>query len=208
MKKVFLVIVACAFAFIGAYAQNSEVEAVNQLTKAEQFKLRSSLIKESTIYEDKSSGMKLYAKLFTDLKSGEQLAALEFWPTLGKALTSGNFTPLGYLDMDKIDDLLLALETILTEYNNTDKKEACSITYTSPGGIDASYYSNFVASSLSFSGGPAVVFRKKWFKTDEYGTQTAIYSEGTTNCPIKSLPKLIDSIKEAQAIANKALEKK
>ena len=49
---------------------------------------------------------------------------------------------------------------------------------------------------------------KKWFKVDEYGAQTAVYSEGTTNCPIKDLPKLINSIKEAQTIANQALEKK
>ena len=209
MKKVFLTIVACAFSFVGAYAQNSEVEAVNQLTKAEQFKAKNNFVKEATIYEDKNSGVRLFAKLFTDLKSGEQLAALEFWPTLGKALTTGSLAPLGYLDMDQVDDLLLALETILTENNNADKKVVFTITYTAPGGIDVIYDSHFLASSVSFSAAaPTVIFRKKWFKADEYGVQTAVYSEGTTNCHIKDLPKLIGSIKEAQAIANQALEKK
>lgn len=209
MKKVFLLLVACAFTFIGAHAQNSEVERVNQLTKAEQFKANNSFIKEATIYEDKNSGVRLFAKLFTDLKSGEQLAALEFWPTLGKALTTGNAAPLGYLDMDKVDDILLALETILTEANNADKRVIFTITYTAPGGIDVIYDSHFIASAVSLAAAaPTVIFRKKWFKVDEYGAQTAVYSEGTTNCPIKDLPKLINSIKEAQTIANQALEKK
>ena len=209
MKKVFLTIVACAFSFVGAYAQNSDVERANQLTKAEQFKTKNSFVKETTIYEDKNSGVRLFAKLFTDLKSGEQLAALEFWPTLGKALTTGNLAPLGYLDMDKVDDLLLALETILTEANNADKRVVFTITYTAPGGIDVIYDSHFLASAVSFAAAaPTVIFRKKWFKVDEYGAQTAVYSEGTTNCSIKDLPKLINSIKEAQTIANQSLEKK
>jgi hypothetical protein len=196
MKKAFLLIVACTFAFVGAYAQNSEVETVNQLTKAEQFKANNSFVKEATIYEDKNSGMKLYAKLFTDLNSGEQLAALEFWPTIGsKLLTGGVVTPLGYLDMDQIDDLLLALEMILKESSNTDKKESYSITYTAPGGIDV-FYTNALAGS-AFSTPGVVVFRKKWHHLNEYGVQTISYSEGTTNCGIKNLPKLIAAIREA-----------
>ena len=206
MKRVFLTIVACAFAFVCAQAQNSDVERVNQLTKAEQFKANNSFIKEATIYEDKKSGMKLYAKLFTDLKSGEQLAALEFWPTVGsKLLAGGLVTPLGYLDMDKVDDLLLALETILAESNKTDRKDSYSITYTAYGGIDVLYYNDPV---LAIGTPGLVVFRKKWFKADEYGVQTSVYSEGTTSCSIKALPNLIASIKEAKTIANQALEKK
>lgn len=205
MKKVFLTIVACAFSFVGAYAQNSDVERANQLTKAEQFKANNSFVKESTIYTDKNSGLKLFAKLFTNLKSGEQLAALEFWPTVGNLLLAGGVPgPLGYLDMDQVDDLLLALETILAESNKTDKKENYTITYSAPGGIDVLYYNNYMATGSV----GLVVFRKKWFKLDEYGVQTSVYSEASTNCPVKVLPKLIDSIKEAQTIANQALEKK
>lgn len=201
MKKAFLLIFACTFAFVGAYAQNSEVETVNQLTKAEQFKANNSFIKETTIYEDKNSGMKLYAKLFTDLNSGEQLTALEFWPTIGsKLLTGGVVAPLGYLDMDQIDDLLLALEMILKESSNTDERVSYSITYTAPGGIDVFYLDEGLIGAPDL-----VVFRKKWFHANEYGEQTAIYSEASTSCSIKALPKLIASIKEAQAIAKQAL---
>ena len=205
MKKAFLLIVACTFALVSAHAQTSEVEAKSQLTKAEQFKANNSFVKETTIYEDKQSGMKLYAKLFTDLNSGEQLAALEFWPTVGsKLLTGGLVTPLGYLDMDQIDDLLLALETILTEYNNAGKRDSYSITYTAPGGIDV-YFLRDINTGLSIQG--VVVFRKKWFHLNEYGVQTCSYSEASTSCAIKDLPKLITVIKEAQTIANQSLVK-
>lgn len=205
MKKAFLLMVACTFAFVSAYAQTSEVEASSQLTKAEQFKANNTFVKETTIYEDKQSGMKLYAKLFTDLNSGEQLAALEIWPTVGKSLMTGTLTPLGYLDMDQIDDLLLALETILTESENVDQKQISTITYTAPGGIDV-FYTNALAGS-AFSTPGVVVFRKKWHHLNEYGVQTISYSEGTTNCGIKNLPKLIAAIKEAQGIANQSLVK-
>ena len=42
MKKTFLLIVACFFAFATVQAQSSEVEATTQLTKAEQFKTKNS----------------------------------------------------------------------------------------------------------------------------------------------------------------------
>jgi hypothetical protein len=135
---------------------------------------------------------------------------LEFWPTLGQKLLTGGLmnatggvtspvlAPLGYLDMDQVDDLLLALETISTEYNNADKKDKFSITYTAPGGIDVFFVKEF----------STVTFRKKWHKTDEYGKQTVVYSEATSSLIVTNLPKLIASIKEAQVIAKQALEKK
>jgi hypothetical protein len=207
MKKAFLLIVACTFAFVSAYAQTSAVEAVSQLTKAEQFKAKNSFVKETTIYEDKQSGMKLYAKLFTDLNSGEQLTALEIWPTVGsKLLTGGNISPLGYLDMDQIDDLLLALETILSEAKAADQKQMSTITYTANGGIDV-FFTNAISGS-AFGGTPGVVvFRKKWYHLNEYGVQTISYSEATTDCSIKNLPKLIAAVKEAQTIAKQSLGK-
>ena len=42
MKKTFLLIVACVFAFATVQAQSSEVEATTQQTKAEQFKQKNS----------------------------------------------------------------------------------------------------------------------------------------------------------------------
>ena len=203
MKKAFLLIVACTFAFVSANAQTSAVEAASQLTKAEQFKANNSFIKETEIYKFSETGVKVFAKLFTDLKSGEQLAALEFHPsTLVKALSGGLAQPLGYLDMDQVDDLLLALETITKEAANSDKKEKFTISYTAPGGIDVFYVTDFPGQPA-----PIVIFRKKWFAIDDYGVQTSIYSEGMSILPIKSLTGFISSLKEAQTIANQSLGK-
>ena len=203
MKKTFLLIVACTFAFVSANAQTSAVEAASQLTKAEQFKANNSFIKETEIYKFSETGVKVFAKLFTDLKSGEQLAALEFHPsTLVKALSGGLAQPLGYLDMDQVDDLLLALETITKEAANSDKKEKFTISYTAPGGIDVFYVTDFPGQPA-----PIVIFRKKWFAIDDYGVQTSVYSEGMSILPIKSLTGFISSLKEAQTIANQSLGK-
>lgn len=203
MKKAFLLMVACTFAFVSAYAQTSAVEAASQLTKAEQFKANNSFIKETEIYKFSETGVKVFAKLFTDLKSGEQLAALEFHPsTLVKALSGGLAQPLGYLDMDQVDDLLLALETISKEASNSDKKDKFTITYTAPGGIDVFYVTDFPGQPA-----PIVIFRKKWFAIDDYGVQTSVYSEGMSMLPIKSLTSFISSLKEAQTIANQSLGK-
>lgn len=203
MKKAFLLMVACTFAFVSAYAQISEVEASSQLTKAEQFKANNSFVKETEIYKFSETGIKVFAKLFTDLKSGEQLAALEFHPsTFVKAVSGGLAQPLGYLDMDQVDDLLLALETISKEAASSDKKEKFTISYTAPGGIDAFYITDFPGQPA-----PIVIFRKKWFAIDDYGVQTSVYSEGMSILPIKSLTSFIASLKEAQTIANQSLGK-
>ena len=50
-------------------------------------------------------------------------------------------------------------------------------------------------------------FRKKWFKIDEYGQQTCVYSEGNVATTMSKLPEIIAGIKEAQQIANQALSK-
>ena len=193
----------CTFAFVSAYAQTSAVEAVSQLTKAEQFKAKNNFIKETEIYKFSEPGIKVFAKLFTDLKSGEQLAALEFHPSaLVKALSGGLAQPLGYLDMDQVDDLLLALETISKEAANSDKKDKFTISYTAPGGIDVFYVTDFPGQPA-----PIVIFRKKWFALDDYGVQTSVYSEGMSILPIKSLTSFISSVKEAQTIAKQSLGK-
>lgn len=203
MKKAFLLMMVCTFAFVSAYAQTSAVEAVSQLTKAEQFKAKNNFIKETEIYKFSEPGIKVFAKLFTDLKSGEQLAALEFHPSaLVKALSGGLAQPLGYLDMDQVDDLLLALETISKEAANSDKKDKFTISYTAPGGIDVFYVTDFPGQPA-----PIVIFRKKWFALDDYGVQTSVYSEGMSILPIKSLTSFISSVKEAQTIAKQSLGK-
>ncbi len=205
MKKTFLLIVACVFAFTTVQAQSSEVEATTQLTKAEQFKQKNSFIKEDKIYKYKGQGVQLFAKLFTDLKTGEQLVALEFHPTAGQqimnSMTGVISQPLGYLDMEAIDDLILALEMIVETEQTSDKKDEYSITYMAPGGIDVFFD--------KYEGNPygSCTLRKKWYSIDDYGMQTTNYSEGWIFTTGPALPKLISAIKEAQAIANQALAK-
>ena len=203
MKKTILLVVACIFAF-SAYSQNSEVETVNQLTKAEQFKANNGLVKEAEIYKfSEASQIKVFAKLFTDLENGDQIAALEFHPsTLVKALSGGLAQPLGYLDMDQIDDLILALEKMLDEHNKAAKKDKFTISYTAPGGIDAYYVSDFPGQPA-----PIVLFRKKWFSINDYGVQVCNYSDAIAILPIKNLSGFIASLKEAQVIAKQALGK-
>lgn len=200
MKKVFLLIVSCIFVF-SAYSQDSEVEAVNKLTKAEQFMKDNSFIKEIEFYKETEQGIKMYAKLFVDLISGEKLAALEFHPSLlVKALSNGLAQPLGYLDMEQVDDLLLALETIQKEANDKGKKDKFTITYTAPGGVDILYVTDYPGQIT-----PIVLLRRKYYSTDAYGRTTAMYSEAASILPIKGLPKFISSVREAQMIANQSL---
>lgn len=205
MKKFILLIVACVFAFATVQAQSSKVEATTQLTKAEKFKAENSFIREDIIYKYKGQGVELYAVLFTDLKSNEQITALEFQATAGQQMNnyySGlgvTSKTLGYVDLEEIDNLLLALETISNESNNADKKDDFSITYTAPGGIDVYFWKNG-SSSLCY-------LRKKWYYLDDYGIQTSKYSEGNITIVPTVLPKLISSIKEAQIIASQALAK-
>lgn len=198
MKKSILLIVACVFAFATIQAQSSEVEATTQLTKAEQFKVSSSIVKEDKIYRYNGYGVELFVKLFTNLKTGEQLVALEIWPSTGQKLL-GITAPLGYLDIEDVDDLILALESITENFNNSEKKQDFSITYTAPGGIDV-FFEKEGAKSLCY-------LRKKWYSVDDYGIQTCNYSTGCAILHVTTLPQLISSIKEAQAIANQALAK-
>lgn len=204
MKKTFLLIVACVFAFTTVHAQSSEVEATTKLTKAEQFKVKSDFIMEDLIYKYQGQGVRLFAKLFVDLKTGEQLTALEFYPSAGQQLVNAMFTntvsePLGYLDMDAIDDLLLALETIVEIDKTSNKQNEFSLTYMTPNGIDV-FFNRYEGNAYG-----TCTFRKKWYSIDDYGIQTAKYSEGWINITVSALPKLISSIREAQIVCEKEL---
>ncbi len=199
MKKTFLLIVACVFAFATIQAQSSEVEATTQLTKAEQFLAKTTLVKEDCIYKDKAGGLVIAVKVFTDLKTDEKIAALEFAPTVGNALLTAQVGGipgrLGYIDMEHVDDLLLALETILAETNNSSRKDEYSIVYTSPNGIDVRC--DFIGGGI-ISG--MIVFSRKSHYINEYGIWTE-YIAGQASMDIKRLSKIINDIKEAKSVA-------
>lgn len=199
MKKAFLLVVACAFTFVSAQAQSSEVEAVSQTTKTEQFKTNCSFLKETLIGEFREGGVQILTILYTDLKTGNELVGLEFrsYATLLNGV--GIPESLGYLDADQVNDFLLALETMLDETKNAGKKEQSAISYTAPSGIDAHSY--------SLNGVQYVGFRKKWITTNEFGVRQYTYTQNPPFMTINKLAKLISSIKEAQTIAEQYLNK-
>ncbi len=199
MKKTLLLVVACAFTFVSAQAQSSEVEAISQKTKTEQFKTNCSFLKETYIGDFKEGGVRVLTILYTDLKTGDELVGLEFQSYA--TLLNGVGTPenLGYLDADQVNDFLLALETMLNESQNADKKTQIAISYTAPGGIDAHAY--------SLNGVQFIGFRKKWLTTNEFGLQQYTYTQNPPFMTINKLAKLISSIKEAQTIAEQYLNK-
>lgn len=199
MKKAFLLVVACAFTFVSAQAQSSEVEAVSQTTKTEQFKTNCSFLKETLIGEFREGGVQILTILYTDLKTGNELVGLEF-RSYGTLLNGvGIPESLGYLDADQVNDFLLALETMLDETKNAGKKEQSAISYTAPSGIDAHSY--------SLNGVQYVGFRKKWITTNEFGVRQYTYTQNPPFMTINKLAKLISSIKEAQTIAEQYLNK-
>ena len=199
MKKVILLVVACVFAFVSVQAQSSEVEAVSQITQTEQFKTNCSFLKETLIGEFKEGGVRISTILYTDLKTGNELVGIEFQSYA--TLLNGVGIPenLGYLDADQVNDFLLALETMLNEAQNTNRKEQCAISYTAPSGIDAHLY--------SLNGAQFVGFRKKWITTNQFGVQQYTYTQNPPFMSINKLAKLISSIKEAQIITEQYLNK-
>lgn len=225
MKKSLILFVVCSLTFATVYAQKSEAEILFQTTKTEQFLKNGSFIKEEQIFSCDgggllTGGLEILVKVFTDLKTGEQIAALEFWPqTLKKlaaaldVLSLGNEgtktliesrEPLGYLDMEYVEDFVLALEKIQEEANNSSKKDIFSISYTAPGGIDI-YFASGIKEGFLDPAKQQLLFRKKWYSTNEYGIKTN-YSTSSGVLEVNALKKLIPAIKEAQAIAKQTLE--
>lgn len=198
MKKAFLLIVACTFAFVSAHAQSSDVETISQTTKTEQFKTNCSFLKETVIGEFREGGVRIVTMLYTDLKTGNELVGMEF-QSYG-TLLNGVGTPenLGYLDFDQIDDLTFALERILEESKSNDKKDLCAIHYTTASGIDVHYY--------SIKGVQYVGFRKRWLTTNEFGVQSYAYTQNPPIMGIGKLKDLVSEIKESQLIGKQYIK--
>ena len=223
MKKVFLAVALTTLLLCNANAQNSEIEAAMQETKAEQFLKENSFVREDQITSYVGKGLEVYAKIFTDLTSGKRIAALEFFTqnqrlagtlaNVGSALFGGDGNvasaedmapkPLGYLDMDNVQDLITALENIVLTANNASKKDIFSINYTAPGGIDV-YFSQGIKDMWGVKGDAAVFFRKKWYGINEYGVHSVQYTR-TEGIKIENIAKLIPIIKDAKIIAEKEL---
>lgn len=206
MKKTFLVLATLLLSYMGANAQQSEVEIANQETKTEKFLKECNFVREDQITSYKGKGLEIYGKIFTDLKSGKQVAAIEFF-VKRKVFGQGEdlaAKPLGYLDIEHADDLITALEQILAMANNASKKDAYSISYTAPGGIDV-YFSQGIKLMVGAETDPMVYFRKKWYGINEYGTRSVHYVD-TEGTKVESLTKIIPVIKETKLIAAKEVK--
>ena len=206
-----------------ANAQNSDVEIAMQETKTEKFLKECNFVREDQISSYVGKGLEVYGKIFTDLTTGKQIAALEFYTqnqrlagtlaNVGSALLGGDGNvasaedmaprPLGYLDMENVQDLLTALEGIVTSAHNSSKKDIFSINYTAPGGIDV-YFSQGIKDIWGVKGDAVVFFRKKWYGINEYGVRSVQYTR-TEGIKIENIAKLIPIIKDAKIIAEKEL---
>lgn len=224
MKKVFLAVALTTLLLCNTNAQNSDVEIAMQETKTEKFLKENGFVREDQITSYVGKGIEVYGKIFTDLRTGKQIAALEFFTqnqrlagtlaNVGAALLggSGNVAseeemaprPLGYLDMENVQDLIAALEDIVTSANNSSKKDAFSISYTAPGGIDV-YFSQGIKDIWGVKGDASVFFRKKWYGINEHGVRTVQYTR-TEGIKIENIAKLIPIIKDAQTIASKQVK--
>ena len=226
MKNVFLAVAMTTLLLCNTNAQNSEIEAAMQETKAEQFLKEHSFVREDQISSYVGKGIEVYAKIFTDLTSGQRIAALEFFTqNQAAAGTAMNIVaslasedgkskqvvseeemapkPLGYLDMDYVGDLITALEQIVSIANNASKKDVFSISYTAPGGIDV-YFSQGIKDMWGIKGDASVIFRKKWYGINEFGVRSVQYTR-TKGIKIENIAKLIPIIKDAKMIAEKEL---
>ena len=224
MKKVFLAVALTTLLLCNANAQNSDVEIAMQETKTEKFLKECNFVREDQISSYVGKGLEVYGKIFTDLTTGKQIAALEFYTqnqrlagtlaNVGSALLGGDGNvasaedmaprPLGYLDMENVQDLLTALEDIVTSAHNSSKKDIFSINYTAPGGIDV-YFSQGIKDIWGVKGDAVVFFRKKWYGINEYGVRSVQYTR-TEGIKIENIAKLIPIIKDAQTIATKQIK--
>ena len=200
MKKAFFLLTVCAFTFVSAFAQNSEVEVASQMTKTEQFKTSCTFLKETVIGQFKEGGIRIVTMLYTDLKTGDKLVGMEFqsYATLLNGITPGGEN-LGYLDIDQVDDFILALERIVEENKSDDKKDKCAIHYLTPSGIDVHYY--------SIKGVQYIGFRKRWLTKNEFGVESYAYTQNPPVMSIGKLKDLISEIKESQTIAKQYFNK-
>ena len=143
MKKVLFFVVAGLFTLTATYAQNSsaEIEQIYEETKAEKFLRECHFYRTDTYIEMEESGIRAWAKVATNLETNQKIGFCYFMTeskmagAIAASITASAVTgksvtfegtpsrPLGYLDMDEIDDMITALNKIveLTKEHNPNK---------------------------------------------------------------------------------------
>ena len=216
MKKA-LFIIAAASLFIAstAYSQNSSAEMAQRIyeSKAERFIKDCHFYRIDTYVEMEEGGLRAWVKVATNLETNQKIGFCYF-ETENKmteaALASsaativtnspinfdGSSKPLGYLDVDEIDDLAAALNKIieLTKEHNPNKY---SVSYISKSGIDI-FYNNE---------DNKIVYSKVWHATNENGVN---YSYRITSpvVSIKAVTKTLKMLEKAKIIINHNINSK
>ena len=213
MKKTLFIIAAGIMMIATAQAQNSTIEAIQQLTKTEQFINSCSFYKTEKLIELKEGGLYVTAMVLTDLQTNKKIGAMYFESkTDGKKMATGVIgtalgvkgsedtmndagpKPLGYLDLDNIDDLISSLNAIV-ESTKQKSDVPYVISYITKGCINVTYNSE----------SEKVIFSREWNSINRFGTPIT----GTISSPevsIKSVVKTIDTLEKAKNIINQNLQ--
>ncbi len=198
MKKLFIILTTLMMCGV-ANAQNSEAESTFiKETKAEKFLRKATLYREDThltMYED---GITAYVKVATDLITNEKIGYCYFETEAEKWFAregeEGAAEPLGYLDLEQIDDMILALEKILENTKIKSKVRDYFISYRTESGINVHY-----------NGKKGVYYSKKFYYINENGIERC-YELESPKAALKSLTKTIDMLEKAKTIINQNIK--
>lgn len=205
MKSKLILLSALLFATLCVSAQNSSLEENLAKIKGDSTEM-TKFVNECNFYSSecffKSNGSDKYCGglyieglVYRDLLSDKKVGGLKIWTNSSQQI------PLGTLDFDEMDDLVVALRKMVDEasskhYGETGKN-TYQIFYLTRGGTD-------VIGSLSFNVF-YVVLSKKWYYLNSNGVWEW-EQVSSFNLQLKDVSKLIQGIEKAKEILAKELE--
>lgn len=212
MKKYLMIIAASLFLMNNALAQNSTVEAIEYDTEAEKFINEVSFLRVDTYLEMEEDGIEAWARVATDLTSNKKIGYCYFmteskqagaaWAAIGSAIATkgaasysydGSSKPLGYLDMNQLDDMITALNSIVA-ITKTKTPNKYTLTFNTVNGITITYNSEE----------NNVVYSKKWYYINEYGVKTSFWVT-SPSASMKAVTEAIKMLEKAKTIINQNL---
>ena len=202
MKKLFIILTTLMMCGI-ANAQNSEAESIelNKETKAEKFLREASLLREDTYVKLKEDGITAYVKVATDLITNQKIGYCYFETEVDRTAKffsgglDGEPEPLGYLDLEEIDDMILALSKIVEDTKVKKDVKYYTINYTTSSGINLHY--NTIDRK--------VFYIKKWAYVNDYGVR-GTYQLKSPPATLKSLTRTIAMLEKAKTIINQNIQ--
>lgn len=199
MKKLFLflsMLIVCGLASAQNTATESQ-ELTNKETKAEQFLKKSTLFREDTFIKMHVDGVTAYVKVATDLVTNQKIGYCYFETEADRSALfftggkEGEPESLGYLDVEEIDDMILAINKILEDSKVKKDVKYYRINYTTESGINIRYSTE----------DRKVYYSKEWYYTNSYGI-TRSYTLYSPSASLKSLSKTVAMLEKAKKIIN------